>query len=752
MNINAHTLGKILRKKTSLCIIMCLATGVIHGAIQAAEPFLLRGNELDGDYITTHCQYLVDETQQLTINDVQLPKFKKMFFDIDDSTANFGFTSATYWIKLRVNNVTDTSQKWFLEYPVPQLGYLHLYYRANDRYKEKQVGNYHPFHERDVEHVTYIFKMIEEPGTTTYYLRVRTKSAMYIMLKAWSSASLFEGLSTEKAIQIAFLVVLMVMGIYNLFLFLMIRNAEYFYYTGFNFLLLVLFTIHHGYGFQYIWPEITGINDLTAPAMLLVSSAGIMFTRNYYNIKTYDPKLDVFVLMPLAVLTSILAVVFYPVYMDIDDSLRILMIMCSMAITLIAIIVIMFSGILYLNKMKRKAVFMLSAFSIFLIGAFARQLVEFGVFPVNFVTINAVHFGVIGLLILFSLGMGDSFHKMSFSLIVLNKELADKEKISSERADYLENILNLIKVTASELNSVSEELSELGNKLAEMSVEEAAKSEEMSASFEELTNTTEVIAVSTRNQKSEVDKTMELISRLREAHEEVSMGNARVTGSISTITESTNETEKNLKNMLDKMSVIAKGGESIGNFISIIDDISDKINLLSLNAAIEAARAGDAGRGFAVVADEIGKLASATSDNSKEIAKEIFSITNDIKEGMTIVSNTKESAVSVLNMVSEINKQTGSVIKLMESQKFALKDVEEQSRVVDEMTTEITNSAREQNSSMEEAMNMVVRLSEMAQNLSEYNRSVINLTESIKVKGKELEFIMHDSVGNNRDV
>ena len=120
---------------------MCFATGVIHGAIQAAEPFLLRGNELDGNYITTHCQYLVDETQQLTINDVRLPKFQKLFRDINVSTANFGFTSDTYWIKFRVHNTTDTRQKWFLEYPVPQLGYLHLYSRVNERYIEKQVLN-----------------------------------------------------------------------------------------------------------------------------------------------------------------------------------------------------------------------------------------------------------------------------------------------------------------------------------------------------------------------------------------------------------------------------------------------------------------------------------------------------------------------------------------------------------------------------------------------------------------------------------
>ena len=99
--------------------------------------------------------------------------------------------------------------------------------------------------------------------------------------------------------------------------------------------------------------------------------------------------------------------------------------------------------------------------------------------------------------------------------------------------------------------------------------------------------------------------------------------------------------------------------DSISSFTGIISGIASQTNLLSMNAAIEAAHAGDSGRGFAVVADEIRKLAETTNKNSKEISKVLKIVIDRIKTAVEMSSNTKEA-------FSKIEKEINGVISALE--------------------------------------------------------------------------------------
>ena len=107
------------------------------------------------------------------------------------------------------------------------------------------------------------------------------------------------------------------------------------------------------------------------------------------------------------------------------------------------------------------------------------------------------------------------------------------------------------------------------------------------------------------------------------------------TRDTSSLTESISDQartgSKSLEDMNESITKISASSGEVKNIIGIINDISDKINLLSLNAAIEAARAGEAGRGFAVVADEISKLADQTAQSIKGISDLIRENDSEIK-------------------------------------------------------------------------------------------------------------------------
>lgn len=146
--------------------------------------------------------------------------------------------------------------------------------------------------------------------------------------------------------------------------------------------------------------------------------------------------------------------------------------------------------------------------------------------------------------------------------------------------------------------------------------------------------------------------------------------------------------EENSLFMKDKIQSLDAQARGIGQIMEVINDIADQTNLLALNAAIEAARAGEAGRGFAVVADEVRKLAEKTMDATKEVGGAI----SNIQEGVG------DSAQSML-LTTQLVTQT---VELVENSRTTLKNIVEISISASEQVDAIAKAAAEQSVASEE--------------------------------------------------
>lgn len=198
-----------------------------------------------------------------------------------------------------------------------------------------------------------------------------------------------------------------------------------------------------------------------------------------------------------------------------------------------------------------------------------------------------------------------------------------------------------------------------------------------------------------------------------------------------------------ISQIIEKSATTINGlGESskkIGEITQVIDDIADQTNLLALNAAIEAARAGEHGRGFAVVADEVSRLADRTTKATKEITVMISQIQNDtieavtsIEEGSTEVAKGKELVTKAGKMIETIIEGAENVSNLSEQ---VAKASDEQSSSAEQISTNIEAIANVTNESAQ-GIEQIARASEELQRLTE---NLENLISSFKFSNSDNE-------------
>lgn len=201
------------------------------------------------------------------------------------------------------------------------------------------------------------------------------------------------------------------------------------------------------------------------------------------------------------------------------------------------------------------------------------------------------------------------------------------------------------------------------------------------------------------------------------ARQQAQEGQDEVTKLISSI-ESVNTEANNLSGFMDKLG---EQTHSVGSVINVIQDIADQTNLLALNAAIEAARAGEAGRGFAVVADEVRKLAEKTMEATSEVGGAIKAIQSGadqsisgvrlaneaVSQSTALAQNSGQTLRSIVDSVMGTADQVHSIATAAEEQSATADQV---SQAIEDVTMVATNTAK----GMEEANVASARLADQA--------------------------------------
>ncbi len=193
-----------------------------------------------------------------------------------------------------------------------------------------------------------------------------------------------------------------------------------------------------------------------------------------------------------------------------------------------------------------------------------------------------------------------------------------------------------------------------------------------------------------------------------------------------------NELHSSVASAASKIESLAKKASEIQSITDVIDGISSQTNLLALNAAIEAARAGEQGRGFAVVADEVRALAAKTADATNQIGEMLNQISNETSDTTAVMSQIVQQTGSVVNTMTDLSQSFVEIDQLMADSSSASKQISHALQEQDLAAADIS-------SSVVNLHDFLVDKSQQTQSVSKQANSLSSSTESIFVHLSEFE-------------
>lgn len=271
-------------------------------------------------------------------------------------------------------------------------------------------------------------------------------------------------------------------------------------------------------------------------------------------------------------------------------------------------------------------------------------------------------------------------------------------------AHQLEDIVTVLSSAATQLSAQVEESERSASMASERLTDTATAMEEMNATVLEVARSAGSTAQVSNDARAKAEQGADIVGNVVKCIQEV---------------------EKHSMQLKEDMQQLGLQAESIGTIMNVISDIADQTNLLALNAAIEAARAGEAGRGFAVVADEVRKLAEKTMQATVEVGNAIKGVQLSADKNMKGVSTSTQVIAQATDLVGQAGDSLKEIVLLVENSADQVRTIataaEEQSATSEEINRSlgiVSNASCETARAMSDAAHAVSDLSQQAHALS----------------------------------
>ncbi|MCX8058812.1 MAG: methyl-accepting chemotaxis protein [Spirochaetes bacterium] len=327
--------------------------------------------------------------------------------------------------------------------------------------------------------------------------------------------------------------------------------------------------------------------------------------------------------------------------------------------------------------------------------------------------------------------LGNIIYNFNLTIEKLNQVIRSFKKESTELKKSSETLsVNLSQIAAS-INQITSNIKHTSEEIdsqATSVTQTTASVEQMTRSIENLSKLVEDLSASITESSSAVEQMIANIAS-------VTTSSNKAKESVDNLVLSSETGKKSVIELQSIINLIAKQSEKLLEANNLIISIANKTNLLSMNAAIEAAHAGDAGRGFAVVADEIRKLAEIAGNQSKEVEKNLKEIKTNIDKMVLTSKNVNESFDKLSENVKFVDNVVAEVRQAMIEQNEGGKQVLEALKKMNEISSIVKTSSYEMSEGTKQINEAIMKLNtisaEVKTSITEIDHGISNINSSI---------------------
>ncbi len=448
--------------KMLISLVLCLYAHTVF----AGPGVLFSDTSSIKQNIGRNLQILEDKSNSLSVEDViRSNDFKQSAADVPI----LGVSTSTFWVKFTVTNTSNESSL-LLELSQPTMEEVALYTQQPDgRFTVQKSGISLPFSARRYSNQNYIFDLsILKDHSATYFIKVKSSDQIMLPLSIGIPKKILEFASLKDMLFGIFFGLMMVMILYNLFVYFSVRDSSYIFYVIYILLVCLLQTTLQGYAHRFLWTDnywLTKNSVFILPS--LAGIAAMVFSKVFLQTANIVPLLDKILKALIAVFCIAIILVFAGSYklsfgiMQLD--------------TMIGSLFVLYLSYRVYRKGNQTALFFLIGWSVLLVGAIIFVLKDFAVFPYNILTNSILEIGTAAEVILLSFALADKINvfrkEKEASQAQALLALQENERIVREQNVILEKKVNErtyeLKVANDDLSTAMTELKEAESQLVE---------------------------------------------------------------------------------------------------------------------------------------------------------------------------------------------------------------------------------------------------------------------------------------------